>query len=389
MQRHIPIASLLLLVPVVAACGDGGDPSRPAIMLVDAELGGVVESEDGRLRLQIPPGALEHDTHITISQVPPSEWPEDIAELEPVADVYDLQPEGLQFSTPAKLVHMLEHVDPTEFPALFGISRSAGGELSLLGNPTTHYDVGAGTATFTADLHHFSSYSSSPLSKWRWNGEAETPHFEPDVRAEGLELWLEDDTGLQVVGQGWSVEVELTNRGEPLFAKQNTAYGSGILHATPLLDEGPVFTQGSLGSVWWECLVAGRGDATYAFFARRATLGELVGVLVTKEYECVVAEEASSGPIDEGETTGDMTAGESTGGTGGETGDETTGGETTSGETTSSSGTAGSDGAGDAATGGAEPWHECLALPPERCTPCCERVSEDGEQFEQCIIACG
>jgi hypothetical protein len=85
---------------LVAACGDdGGDTSGT---LISAGDGGEVTSTDGAFRLYVPPGALANDTRISVRVVPQSEWP---AEASPVTGVYELEPDGLAFQTPAYVLH--------------------------------------------------------------------------------------------------------------------------------------------------------------------------------------------------------------------------------------------------------------------------------------------
>jgi hypothetical protein len=398
MPRQALITSLLLLVPALAACSD---PSRPSSALVDAELGGVVESTDGKLRLEIPPGALAHDTEITVTLVPRDEWPDDVAGFAPAADVYEMQPEGLRFSTPARLVQVLEHEHHSSFPALFGLSRSADGTMSMMGSPTVHYELETSTATFTADLHHFSETVVTPLTTWKWNDEA--GRFQPDLEAEGLYLGLQSVDYLQWVGFGWGIDVNVLNLGQPLTEARGSAWsGSPVAMLDYRLSIPDVITERELGlgSMGWECKSLGWGSTTHAFFARRRLIDTLVGVIVTDDYKCIEEPEwattaattaepgddpgdgaetadptltTTSGETSEGGETSGETSTTTRGETSGETTDDGTGGETTGGET----------------TGGTEPWQGCLEQPADLCEPCCERMSEDGEQFEQCTLGCG
>lgn len=89
----------------VAACGDDGGGASGT--LISADEGGEVTSADGAFKLVIPAGSLAEDARITISVVPQDDWPAQTADLPPVSEVYDLAPDGLEFSIPALAVHTL------------------------------------------------------------------------------------------------------------------------------------------------------------------------------------------------------------------------------------------------------------------------------------------
>ncbi|MEM7154491.1 MAG: hypothetical protein AAF799_16710 [Myxococcota bacterium] len=59
--------------------------------------GGIVVSEDGRMALEVPAGALEETVDISIEMVP---GPQGSA-----ADLYVIEPMGLAFSFPAELIY--------------------------------------------------------------------------------------------------------------------------------------------------------------------------------------------------------------------------------------------------------------------------------------------
>lgn len=66
-------------------------------VLVSAERGGVVSSEDGALSIVFPPGALEADTRVAIRVLPESEWPVDApSRFALIGPVYQVEPAGLE-----------------------------------------------------------------------------------------------------------------------------------------------------------------------------------------------------------------------------------------------------------------------------------------------------
>lgn len=93
---------------------DGTDDSSPDVVTIVAEDnssaamvgtgGGSVASVDGSLSLTVPAGALSEDVEIRVTTVPATQFRE---EFQPLAAedvvVYDLQPSGLQFTTPVAI----------------------------------------------------------------------------------------------------------------------------------------------------------------------------------------------------------------------------------------------------------------------------------------------
>ncbi len=80
--------------PAVGGCDDAC--GRPVTVTI-GPLGGRIVSTDGRVTLDVPPGALAADTVISIRPADPDELP---ALLAGVGAAYDLGPDGLQFQLP-------------------------------------------------------------------------------------------------------------------------------------------------------------------------------------------------------------------------------------------------------------------------------------------------
>jgi hypothetical protein len=76
----------LLSVLAATGCDEGGDTIGPD--------GGVVTSRDGRVSLDIPPGALDHEVTITIEEI--DEGPEGS-----IGRVYEILPSHTQLLVPA------------------------------------------------------------------------------------------------------------------------------------------------------------------------------------------------------------------------------------------------------------------------------------------------
>lgn len=147
---------------VVGACGGGDDtPSRDADPASAAGAttigpdGGSVTSDDGRFTLTVPAGALDTGTDITLTKSPASEWDDDIVEAEPVA-VYRMEPDGLEFATPAVgslAVDASGDADEAQLP--ISLSYTDDG-FELLTGQSTRVDLSAGTTTVGFEVPHFS-----------------------------------------------------------------------------------------------------------------------------------------------------------------------------------------------------------------------------------------
>lgn len=403
-----------LLVPALAlACGGGSEGSAPVGMLVDAEQGGVVTSEDGRLTLEIPPGALAEDTTITIARLSERQWSDEVAALEPVSDVYALGPNGLRFAVPARLTQQLDHDDIAAFPLLAGVTRSADGELSMLDAPSVTYEIAASSATFTANVEHFSDVFVT--TQLRPIPKRDDPPGELASELAKLELGLErphDSEAetreqLMPIASTWRTDVRLSNTGEMgLELVDVTGSGQGLFSVGLVHDrtlpkkESWRIVAGEvkqLGFVRWQCNQLGAGGAAVHLVVRIAgDVGSYrdFDAKIVDDYRCVPQDAMPEGTESDG---GDEPGGDTTTGTEGsesdtegttsddssstgDTGD--TGGESTTGDGSGSSGTTGGEDTGS------EPWQACIGLPAGECEACCERMAQSAEQFEACVMQC-
>ena len=131
---------------------------------VSATGGGTVSSLDGLISLDIPANALSEDMAIEVRLVPRENWSTEVSDTDPVGDVYEFLPDGLDFSAPATLAMQLSESivselarEDNQFPALFAASRGADGPVEQLDSVTTAYDRSAGTGTATVEISHFSN----------------------------------------------------------------------------------------------------------------------------------------------------------------------------------------------------------------------------------------
>ncbi len=89
---------LALILVLLSGCGEKG--VLPVEERISAAQGGSIGTSDGKIALEIPPGALTEDTTVSIRVLSEDEWTDDIKDLSPVGPVYSLEPDGLIFQEP-------------------------------------------------------------------------------------------------------------------------------------------------------------------------------------------------------------------------------------------------------------------------------------------------
>jgi hypothetical protein len=107
-RKLLPLLAVATLALVLSACssdGDGGGAESPTSTegMADtpvAQEARTATSDDGRLTVEIPPGAVDDEAEITIATVPPNELPEELRVLQGAGTGYRLEPDGLEFSEP-------------------------------------------------------------------------------------------------------------------------------------------------------------------------------------------------------------------------------------------------------------------------------------------------
>ncbi len=154
------LAWLLLSLGLVAACGGGSNEGNS--VTISATAGGSASSDDGLLTLEVPPGALEADTRISIQAVSNDDLPDDVAAGAEGAVAYRLEPDGLRFSKP---VIATLRLDPEELvsadeegafevPLLF--LQSEGEIPEVLANLDFAVSLDDGLASISGEVEHFS-----------------------------------------------------------------------------------------------------------------------------------------------------------------------------------------------------------------------------------------
>jgi hypothetical protein len=160
MARHL-LLLLLVISAAGTACGGGDDePEATATPAASATPEAtIVTSDDGKLSLSIPSGAMPEGTEVTITAVPQESLPAELSQLVGSAGGYELQPDGLTLSEPATATQTMDRTeldDPdgqqTAY-ALVSYSDTAGREVL---DSETATILSEGTTTVTAEVTHFS-----------------------------------------------------------------------------------------------------------------------------------------------------------------------------------------------------------------------------------------
>jgi len=173
-RSALPLTIASLAVVLMSACGGGGNtstnvtdttttttPTLPAGPQAKATIGsggGTVGFSDGRFTLTVPAGALSNDTQITVIEISGNDIPAELRSSS-VRKVYDMQPDGLQFTTPATVeIHTTGSATPPDGTPLVGLISDSKGTLELLGPLTDSIDDAG--ITVIAPVSHFSSVAS-------------------------------------------------------------------------------------------------------------------------------------------------------------------------------------------------------------------------------------
>lgn len=127
--------------------------------MVSSNQGGTVTSDDGKVILSIPAGALSSDTNISIrarpaSDIPNAHIPEDMA----VTSHYQFSPEGLVFAQAVRVTMPFDLIDETtgDMPLTWLVSGRGEGDDSEY-EVMQNVNVNRPERSISADMMHFSS----------------------------------------------------------------------------------------------------------------------------------------------------------------------------------------------------------------------------------------
>ncbi len=151
--------------PAGDSSGTGFDTIPPAVTAIGIPVGnkvtktigtsgGSITSDDGRVQLTIPPGALSANTDISIQAVT-NTCPNGIGVS------YDLLPNGTKFSTPASLTfnYADSDVDGTDPLLLYTAFQDSIGQWEVVDSDKEVDTIGK---TVSFDINHFTVYSVGP-----------------------------------------------------------------------------------------------------------------------------------------------------------------------------------------------------------------------------------
>ena len=152
--------SLVALIAAALACSLGSDDANgTASSLIEAAAGGNLTSQDGALKIEIPPGALNEDTEISIRPVPKEDLPDELGELEGADGGYLLEPDGMTFDVPVTVSWEIDSTDLVSeggYHAQALVSWSEQNGLEPLDELTTEVSLGGDTAMLQGTIDHFS-----------------------------------------------------------------------------------------------------------------------------------------------------------------------------------------------------------------------------------------
>ncbi len=250
---------------------DGTDESAPDRVTVSAadntatetvgSAGGTVTSADGNLTLVIPAGALTTDEEISVTMVPPAQRDPELSDLTADAAVYDMQPDGLQFSTPAEVSVSLPGVAPTVADTLIGITPAvitsrSGGNVDLADTQLTTAELDGQGIVASGEISHFSVIVADML------------RIGTGASAAALKVEAGFFEESYPVGQEWPVAVRVRGQDDlpkgsakASWADASVAPVSQKTNDTPDLEQNPVLDiLDLLGSGTYTCDAVGLGS---------------------------------------------------------------------------------------------------------------------------------
>ena len=198
--------SLLLLVSCSGGGGGGGGTSSTTTSTLITPAGGTVTSEDGKLTLEIPAGALSSENTITVKKLALSDIPSEFEGLE--GDAYEFGPDGLTFDVPVTLTFESSEDVVAANGGVGGsltfLISNGEAELFVLDELENEIDGVAGTVIVSGEMSHFSTVKVSS-----------------EFAGQIIDLKLSGPDTV-VVGQEFTVEIESTLRGGFISFLENT-----------------------------------------------------------------------------------------------------------------------------------------------------------------------
>jgi len=161
------VFSISISVFSVLSCSNNDEEIFRIVNALIGPEGGKITSSDGRLTLDIPAGALDEDTEITITKINPNDLPPEFEGID--ADLaYLLEPDGLEFNIPIE-VELLTDQEALDQDGNISVNSillftSLNGELELLGNIENIINADDNTVLVKGSLEHFTDLVQTTFS---------------------------------------------------------------------------------------------------------------------------------------------------------------------------------------------------------------------------------
>lgn len=188
MRKLTLICFVVLIGFVFFACdehGGGGQGGGGGVSGVIGPDGGTIQSQDGRLTLTFPPGALSEDTKITITDIKPGELRAEVDGFDSQF-TYRLEPDGIEFNVPVTASFLTDETPVQGDGSIVTegalLVTSSNGQTELLENLTEDVNADEDTTSVSGELSHFSEFSQS------FSGIYVTVSGVPDRLPEGAHL---------------------------------------------------------------------------------------------------------------------------------------------------------------------------------------------------------
>jgi uncharacterized repeat protein (TIGR01451 family) len=156
-------------------CASFAPCAQPPGLDVTPETGGVLQSDDGRLLIEVPPGAVSEPVTIRVRSLSREEVPDDLRGGDgPAGAARELTPDGLVFSRPLRItwrgsvaeIRQGRVGDDNVVPVPVFFVRSSHGTIEQAPRPRAEIDLDRGTVLATGELEHFTAVTvkNAPLS---------------------------------------------------------------------------------------------------------------------------------------------------------------------------------------------------------------------------------
>jgi len=230
-------AAALCAVVGLAGCssdnGNGGTDGQVASVgtakITPAE-GGTLKSEDGRLTLVVPAGAVSNEIEISVRSVDAANVPAELSSDVFVGTTYELLPDGQTFDKPARLTIVgsdTSGIDVTAGVLVQGIATLSGGTLERAGNSQHEIDLVDTRVSVSADLSHFSMATRIVLGTQMKAKPAE-------VTKQIGETWSVETFSKTIEHESWNWEPAAASNPPAMDVIANVSFGDSVVG--PLLE---------------------------------------------------------------------------------------------------------------------------------------------------------